>query len=91
MACTALLLIDPILGRVLGFYALQLPQFWHYQLITFTIVAALLVVLARSFPHSSADTRKFSVFASVYALVLAAWFMAPRSDAWMEFARWFRQ
>ncbi len=91
MACTALLLLDPVLGRVLGFYAIDLPQFWQYQLITFTTVAVLLLLLARTLPRRSADARRFALFAAAYGFVLALWFVAPRTEGWMWFARWFRQ
>lgn len=40
IACTGLLLVDPVCGRVLAFHLVDLPQTWHYQLVTFGIEIA---------------------------------------------------
>jgi len=91
MACTGLLLLDPVLGRVLGFYVVELPKFWHYQLITFGVECALLMALARTLPPRSHESHAFWRFAGGYVAVLALWFVVPHSSAWMSFAQWFRQ
>ena len=91
MACTGLLLLDPVLGRVLGFYVVELPELWQYQLITFGAEGAVLFALARTLPRPSRELRTFGGFAGVYATVLALWFVAPHSSTWMSFAQWFRR
>jgi hypothetical protein len=90
MACTGLLLLDPVLGRVLGFYVVELPRFWQYQLITFGLECSVLLALARTLPLRSPESRVFNRFAGSYAAVLALWFVVPHSSTWMSFARWFR-
>src|ERR1051326_3093696 len=37
MLCTAIPLVDPVLGRVLGFYFRPLPNPWLYQVVTFGV------------------------------------------------------
>lgn len=90
MVCTALLLVDPVLGRTLAFHAFELPEFWHYQLITFTLELALLAVLLRTLPSGSPQRALFGRFAALYAAVLLAWFALPRTAGWVAFAAWFR-
>ena len=91
MACTALLLVDPVLGRFLAFHVVELPQFWHYQVITFGVEFAVLSALWRTLPPALPDRAAFLHFACGYAAVLLLWFVAPRMDAWLLFATWFRQ
>jgi hypothetical protein len=90
MACTALVLVDPVVGRVLAFHVVELPQFWHYQLITFALESAVLVALARSLAAQSRQRQVFARFAAAYAFVLALWFIAAPTPAWQGFADWFR-
>jgi hypothetical protein len=91
MVCTGLIVIDPVLARVLGFHVVELPEFWHYQIITFGIEIALLLVMTLTLPRSSAERRVFSGFAGVFALVLGLWFIVPRTAAWTSLAEWFRE
>jgi hypothetical protein len=90
MACTALLLVDPVLGRIIAFHVLELPQFWHYQLITFSVELALLGVMARTL-RPAAKAHVFSAFAATYAVILLLWFVAPKTGLWFAFAKWFRE
>lgn len=90
LACTALLLVDPVCGRVLALYVLELPRFWHYQLITFGIEVAVLLVLTLTLPARSGPRRAFSLFAALYASVLATWFVGARTAPWFAIANWFR-
>ena len=90
MACTGLIVIDPVLARVLGFYVVDFPEFWHYQIITFAIEIALLLLMTLTLPQGSAERRVFSGFAGVFALVLGLWFLVPRTAAWTTLAEWFR-
>jgi hypothetical protein len=91
MASTALLLVDPVLGRALAFHVVELPQAWHYQLITFGIEALVLFAMTRSLATATPRREVFVRFASLYAVVLALWFWLPRTEVWMSFARWFRE
>lgn len=91
MLCTALLLVDPVVARALAFHVLQLPEFWHYQIITFSIELVILLALLRALPARSAERSRFARFAAVFGAVQLLWFVAPRTAAWMKFAEWFRQ
>jgi uncharacterized membrane protein YozB (DUF420 family) len=90
MAGTALLLLDPVLSRVLAFYVVELPQFWHYQLITFGLEIILLALLFRTMPPTVPERKNFARYGSIYATVLVLWFFLPRTGAWTAFASWFR-
>lgn len=89
MLCTALVLVDPVVGRVLGLYVVELPQFWHYQLITFGIECGLLCALASALPPRSSERSIFLRFAAVFATMLLLWFFVPTTAGWFSFAEWF--
>jgi hypothetical protein len=91
MLCTALLLVDPVVGRVLAFHVIRLPEFWHYQLITFALEFGVLFALLRGLPRHSPDRSQFAPFAALFVLVQLLWFVAPRTVAWTSIADWFRR
>jgi uncharacterized membrane protein YozB (DUF420 family) len=91
MACTALLLVDPVLGRFLAFHVVELPEFWHYQVITFGAELAILSTLLGTVSSSTPNRAAFLRFAGAYATVLLLWFILPASAQWASFASWFRQ
>ena len=90
MVCTALTMIDPVLGRILFFYFPPLPNDLYYQAITFgaTDLILLGLILARRTDAQShwALATMLKVFLPAHAL----WFTLAQSAAWMPFARWFR-
>jgi hypothetical protein len=90
MACTALTLIDPVLGRILAFYLPPLPHDLYYQAITYGSGDLLLLylILARGDDPTSRWALKTMLKLFVVAHVL--WFTAAQSAAWIPFARWFR-
>lgn len=90
MACTALLLVDPVGGRLMGFYLPELPAPWQYQAITFGVEGVLAAALLRSLPPQSQDRRHFGWFLAVFALVQGLWFALPYTAPWLTFATWFR-
>ncbi len=91
MACTALVLVDPVVGRVLAFHVIELPEFWHYQVVTFAVEALLLLALFKTLAPETGDRRTFGTIAGLYLVVLLLWFVAARTEAWLSFAQWFRQ
>jgi hypothetical protein len=91
MACTALLLVDPVVGRFLAFHVAELPQFWHYQIITFGAELGVLFLLWRTIPRGTPGRGVFLGFSAIYASGLLLWFAVPASNAWLSFARWFRE
>lgn len=90
-ACTALLLVDPVCGRVLAFYLIDFPQMWHYQLVTFGIEIAVLALLLTTLAPGSRQRCVFSLFAAFYTGVLVVYFAATGSATWRGLADWFRQ
>lgn len=90
MACTALLLIDPVLSRILGFYAPPLPG-WTYQAATFALTVALMVALLRTLPPDRPGRSAFSKFVIASAAAMLAWFVVPHTEAWLAFADTFRR
>src|SRR5512139_18513 len=91
IACTGLLLVDPVCGRVLAFYVVDLPKMWHYQLVTFGIEIAVVAVLATTLARRSQHHRAFTLFAVFYIGVLVMYFPGAQSARWHSLADWFRQ
>jgi hypothetical protein len=90
MAATAVLFIDPVLGRVMAFYLPPLPAFWCYQAITFPIVAAILYGLLRTTPAAAPGRAAFRTYLIAVVILEAVWFVTPWLAPWKAFAAWFR-
>ncbi len=90
MVCTALTMIDPILGRILFFYFPPLPNDLYYQVITFgttDLILLGLILARRTDPQSRwALATMLKIFVPAHVL----WFTFAQSGAWLPFARWFR-
>lgn len=91
MLCTALVLVDPVVARALAFHVLQLPEFWHYQVITFAIEFAILLTMLRVLAANSPERSTFASFAVVFVAIQLLWFVVPRTSTWLAFAEWFRR
>ncbi|MGE0439527.1 MAG: hypothetical protein AB7L66_03080 [Gemmatimonadales bacterium] len=90
MVATAVVLVDPVFGRIMGFYLPPMPDVW-YQAITFSTTAAILLGLARSVSGGGEAGRAFRTFAVGATVVLALFFAVPRTGAWLAFGEWFRR
>ncbi len=90
MMFTAVLLLDPVLARIMFFYLPPLPSEHLYQGITFTLIAAAMVVLVRSMPPQVRGRSSYRNYCLGTALVLALFFAIPYTDAWEAFVNWFR-
>lgn len=90
MAGTALTMIDPIFGRIMGFYLPALPNALYYQAITFgTVDLILLGVILNG--RTEVQTRwACNTMLALFVPIHALWFTFAQSAAWMPFARWFR-
>jgi len=90
MVCTALTMIDPILGRVLFFYLPHLPQEIYYQVITYGLADLILLRLIYA-PGDDLYTRwALKTMFPVFLVTHILWFTFAQSAAWMPVARWFR-
>jgi uncharacterized membrane protein YozB (DUF420 family) len=91
MACTALLLIDPVVSRIIGFYAPPLPAMWMYQGATFGLTAALMIALLRTLPPGRQGRSALRAYVVASAAAMLAWFVVPHTGAWLAFADAFRR
>lgn len=90
MASTALLLIDPVLGRLLFFRLPPLPFEQLYQGISFSLVALALFGLWRTLPANAPGRVAFRNFCIGTVVVLALFFLVPHTGAWAAFTLLFR-
>lgn len=90
MVTTALLLLDPVLGRIMFFYFPRLPSEDLYQGITFTLIAVVMALLARSLPISANGRTWYRNYCLGAMATLALFFVVPHTGAWLAFVLWFR-
>jgi hypothetical protein len=90
MVCTALSMIDPIIGRILFFYLPPLPHPIYYQVITYGLTDLILLRLIYA-PGDDLHTRwALRTMFQLFVLTQVLWFTLAPSEWWMLFARWFR-
>lgn len=90
MACTLVLLIDPVLGRLMYFNLPPFPGLLWYQAITFAVMGVLVLGLLGSLPARTAGYWAVATFSAVALTGLALWFVVPPTAVWLQFATWFR-
>lgn len=90
MLCTAIPLVDPVLGRLLAFYLPAFPSPWLYQIVTFTVATAIAGALVFSFRGASPARRALVGYFVVLVVLEAGWFVVSPTAAWLEAVRWFR-
>jgi hypothetical protein len=84
MICTALALVDPILGRVVFFHAGIEPP--GMQVVTYALVDAILLWLA--YRDRASGIRVFPFMLAVFVMVQIPTFFIFRLEAWPKFAQW---
>lgn len=90
MASTAVLFIDPVLGRILFFNFPPLPEPLLYQAITFSLVAAILIAMLRALPDGTAGRAAYRAYVALAVAMQLLWFVLPPTAAWLAFAAWFK-
>ena len=90
MIATGLTLIDPVVGRILGFYAPPFANPLHYQLVTFGLCDAVLLALLERPRMAPRQKRIFLLGAAVFPVVHFGWFTLAQRPAWLRIAEWFR-
>jgi hypothetical protein len=90
MVCTALTMIDPILGRILGFYLPPLPHDLYYQAITYGFGDLILLGLILRKGDDLTSRWALKTMLKIFIVAHALWFTVAQSAAWIAFARWFR-
>lgn len=90
MIATGLTMIDPVLVRILSFYA---PRFVHplaYQVWGYGVTDLILVALLWRPVMSAGHRRIYLGGISVFAIGHLAWFTVVQGPLWLPFAYWFR-
>lgn len=90
MVCTALPMLDPILGRVIGFYLPPLSNDLYYQAITYGLTDLILIGLILHGGTDVQSRRALSTMLAFFVPAHALWFTFAQSGAWLPIARWFR-
>jgi hypothetical protein len=90
MICTALSTLDPVVGRLLFFYAPPLPSALLYQAVTFGGTDLLLACLAFRDRGGAPVRWVFPTMLATFGLVHALWFTLAQSALWPPIAAWFR-
>jgi hypothetical protein len=90
MIATGLTMIDPVVVRLLSFYA---PPFSHpllYQVWGYGLTDLLLVALLWRPPLATRDRRIFLAGSAVFLAAHLAWFTVIQGPLWVPVASWFR-
>jgi hypothetical protein len=90
MLCTALPLIDPVVARLLFFYAPELPHLLLYSLAGYGVTDAILLALMLREPAGTPGRRAFTVLLALYVATHLLWFTFGQSGPWLSFVYWFR-
>jgi hypothetical protein len=87
MVCTALALVDPIVGRILFFFGGIEPP--AMQVGTYALVDGVLAWLAYLDWRSRSGIRVFPAMLAVFVAVQIPTFVLFRMPWWPDFARWY--
>ena len=90
MLCTALPLIDPVVGRVIFFYGRPLPNPWLYQIVTFGIATVVAGILVFTYRGSARARRALIGYFVVLVALEVGWFVIAPTTPWLAVVRWFR-
>jgi hypothetical protein len=90
MLCTAIPLVDPVLGRVLGVYFRPLPNPWLYQVVTFGVATAIAGIVVFTFRGARPARQALMGYFAVLVVLEAGWFAFSPTAAWLDAVRWFR-
>lgn len=91
MICTALPLIDPVVGRLMGFYLPPLPHYLYYQAITFAVTDLILLGLALRDRREIRVRWVFPAMLVLFAAIHSLYFTLAQTAGWRAFASWFRE
>jgi hypothetical protein len=90
MIATGLTMIDPVVVRVLSFYA---PPFSHplmYQVFGYGLCDLVLLLLLWRPSLSARNRRIFAAGAAIFPACHLAWFTVVQGPLWAAFTAWFR-
>ena len=90
MLCTAMPLIDPVVGRVLFFYFPPLPGHWLYQVVTFGLATAAAGLLVFTYRGGLAPRRALVGYFVLLVTLEVGWFTFSLTPPWLNAVAWFR-
>lgn len=90
MLCTALVLFDPVFGRVLFYYFPALPHELLYQALTYGATDLVLLGLIARERRQGQRSVAFPAMLAVFVPAHVLWFTWAQSAAWRPVAEWFR-
>jgi hypothetical protein len=90
MLCTAVPLVDPVLGRLMAFYLPPLPSPWMYQSVTLTVATFIAGGLVFTYRGPAAPRRALLGVFAVLVILQLGWFVIAPTAPWLEAVRWFR-
>ena len=90
MLCTAIPLVDPVLGRIMFFYLPAFPSPWLYQVVTFSVATAIAGILVFTFRGAAPARRALVGYFVVLVVLEVGWFVVSPTATWLEAVRWFR-
>ena len=90
MLCTAIPLIDPVLGRALAFYLPPFPSLWLYQVVTFGVATTIAAMVVFSFRGPAIARRALAGYFAVLVGLQLGWFTVSPTTVWLEAVGWFR-
>lgn len=90
MIATGLVMVDPVVGRVMGFYLPPFSEPLAYQAVTFSLELLVLAWMAWRPPLSAPMRRTYLSGVAIFPIVHAGWFTFAQGPAWTSFATWFR-
>ena len=87
MVCTGLAMVDPIVARVLFFYAGgDIP--WT-QIVTYLLIDAILLALWLADRRAGNGIRVFPAMLALFVVLELPTFFLPQTAAWQSFGSWF--
>lgn len=89
MICTALVMIDPILARVIGFYLWEPTSMAPLQIITYVVTDLVLIALIAANFRREWRLRVFPAMLGVFLLLQLPNFLITDTAWWQEFATWY--
>jgi F0F1-type ATP synthase assembly protein I len=84
MICTGLTIIDPVLGRILGFYLPPFSEPLAYQAITFGLTDLVLIGLILRERSATRGRQAFPLMLGVFVLVHGMWFTFAQTGPWVQ-------
>jgi hypothetical protein len=90
MIATALVLLDPVGGRLLFYYGPPVANPMHVQIVTFGLADLVLLALLWRPRMAPRQRRIYLAGAALFPLVHIGWFTLAQGPEWRPFAAWFR-